>query len=422
MQSAPGIMLLAMNNNKGKSLWRDTDFLKLWMGQTISMFGSSLSRLAIPLIAALMLDATPAEMGFLAAAGTTPSLLIGIFAGVWIDKFKRRSILIVSDVGRAILLITIPVAAYLGILRMVQLYSVSFLVGIFSVFFDITTRSYLPSLIDRTRLFEGNSKLELSGSITAIGGPSLAGLIIEAVTAPIAILFDSVSYLLSAVCILFIKHREQTPVKSNIPILPQVREGLKVVIGNPFLRAFVGCLATSNFTSNIFFALYILFGVRELGMNAAQLGLVYGLGASGALFGAVLAPWIGARLGTGRTLILGALIGSLEVMPVIFATPSTAEALLFLSSWLGNFGWVLYNVFAVSMRQAIVPITLQGRVNATFSFLVAGMLPLGAIAGGWLGTSLGLRNAITIAAIGSCLSFLWVVLSPARRMVKLPNT
>ena len=410
-----------MNANDKQSLWRDADFLKLWLGQTISMFGSSLSRLAVPLIAALLLEATPVEMGFLAAMGTAPSLLFGIFAGILVDKFKRRTILIVSDVGRAILLITIPVAVYLGSLTMLHLYIVSFLVGIFTVFFDITSRSYLPSLIDRTRLFEGNSKLELSGSITAIGGPSLAGLIIEAVTAPIAILFDSASYLISAGCVVLIRKGEQDPIKTNLPLLPQVREGLKVVIGNPFLRAFVGCLATSNFTSNIFFALYILFGVRELGMNAAQLGLVYGLGASGALFGAVLAPWIGARVGTGRALILGALIGSLEVMPVIFATPATAEALLFLSSWLGNFGWVLYNVFAVSVRQAIVPITLQGRVNATFSFLVAGMLPLGALVGGWLGTSLGLRNAITIAAIGSCLSILWIVFSPARAMVKFPN-
>jgi MFS family permease len=403
-----------------QNLWRDADFLKLWVGQTISMFGSSLSRLAIPLIAALMLNATPAEMGFLAALGTAPSLLIGIFAGVWVDKFKRRTILIVSDVGRALLLITIPAAAYLGILKMVHLYCISFLVGIFTVFFDITSRSYLPSLIDRTQLFDGNSKLELSGSITSIAGPSLAGLIIEAVTAPIAVIFDAVSYLLSGMCIFFIQRREQAPVKSNAPVLPQMREGFNIVFANPLLRAFAGCLATSNFASNIFFALYILFGVRELGLNAAQLGLVYGLGASGALVGAIVAPWVAARIGIGRALMLGALIGSLEVMPVIFATPSSAAALLFLSSLLGNFGWVLYNVYAVSLRQAIVPSAMQGRVNATFSFLVAGMLPLGALAGGWLGTILGLRNAILIAAVGSLLSVLWIVFSPARGVAQMP--
>jgi MFS family permease len=403
-----------------QNLWRDADFLKLWVGQTISMFGSSLSRLAIPLIAALMLNATPAEMGFLAAVGTAPSLLIGLFAGIWVDKIKRRTLLILSDAGRALLLITIPAAAYLGILTMVHLYSISFLVGIFTVFFDITSRSYLPSLIDRTQLFDGNSKLELSGSITSIAGPSLAGLIIEAVTAPMAVIFDAVSYLLSALCILFIRRREQAPVNSSAPILPQVREGLHVLFANPLLRAFAGCLATSNFASNIFFALYILFGVRELGLNAAQLGLVYGLGASGALVGAIVAPRVAARIGIGRALTLGALIGSLEVMPVIFATPSSAAALLFLSSLLGNFGWVLYNVYAVSLRQAIVPSIMQGRVNATFSFLVAGMLPLGALAGGLLGTILGLRNAILIAAVGSLLSVLWIVFSPARGVAQMP--
>jgi MFS family permease len=403
-----------------QNLWRDADFLKLWVGQTISMFGSSLSRLAIPLIAALMLNATPAEMGFLAAVGTAPSLLIGLFAGIWVDKIKRRPLLILSDAGRALLLITIPAAAYLGILTMVHLYSISFLVGIFTVFFDITSRSYLPSLIDRTQLFDGNSKLELSGSITSIAGPSLAGLIIEAVTAPMAVIFDAVSYLLSALCILFIRRREQAPVNSSAPILPQVREGLHVLFANPLLRAFAGCLATSNFASNIFFALYILFGVRELGLNAAQLGLVYGLGASGALVGAIVAPRVAARIGIGRALTLGALIGSLEVMPVIFATPSSAAALLFLSSLLGNFGWVLYNVYAVSLRQAIVPSIMQGRVNATFSFLVAGMLPLGALAGGLLGTILGLRNAILIAAVGSLLSVLWIVFSPARGVAQMP--
>jgi MFS family permease len=403
-----------------QNLWRDADFLKLWVGQTISMFGSSLSRLAIPLIAALMLNATPAEMGFLAAVGTAPSLLIGLFAGIWVDKIKRRTLLILSDAGRALLLITIPAAAYLGILTMVHLYSISFLVGIFTVFFDITSRSYLPSLIDRAQLFDGNSKLELSGSITSIAGPSLAGLIIEAVTAPMAVIFDAVSYLLSALCILFIRRREQAPVNSSAPILPQVREGLHVLFANPLLRAFAGCLATSNFASNIFFALYILFGVRELGLNAAQLGLVYGLGASGALVGAIVAPRVAARIGIGRALTLGALIGSLEVMPVIFATPSSAAALLFLSSLLGNFGWVLYNVYAVSLRQAIVPSIMQGRVNATFSFLVAGMLPLGALAGGLLGTILGLRNAILIAAVGSLLSVLWIVFSPARGVAQMP--
>ena len=390
--------------------------MKLWVGQTVSLFGSALSRLAIPLIAALMLDATAADMGILAAVGTAPDLLIGLFAGVWVDRFKRRNIMIGGDIGRALLQLTIPLAALMGLLTMFHLYLVAFLSGIFSIFFGVASRSYLPSVVDHSQLVEANGKLELSGSITAVAGPSLAGVIIQAITAPVAIIFDAVSYLVSAFSIYLIRHREAAPQISTVPTLARMREGIGVVFRSPLLRAFAGCLGTSNFASNIFFALYILFGTRELGMNAAELGLTYGLGASGAVLAAVIAPALANRLGVGRTLILGACLGSLEVAPVVFATPRTALLLLFLSSLLGNFGWVLYNVNAVSLRQVITPTALQGRVNATFSFLVSGMLPLGALAGGVLGELLGLRSAIIIAAVGSLSAVLWVLFSPARSL------
>ena len=201
----------------------------------------------------------------------------------------------------------------------------------------------------------------------------------------------------------------------------QVREGLGVVVRHPVLRAFAGCLATSNLTSSAFFALYILFGTRELGLTAAALGLVYGLGASGALVGAVLAPWAAARLGIGRAVLVGAWMGSLEVVPVVVATPRTAVPLLVASSLLGNCGWVLYNVNATSVRQAVTPLALQGRVHATMHFLMSGMLPLGALAGGALGEGLGLRATITLAAGGSVLASLWVWYSPVRAMVRVPE-
>jgi MFS-type transporter involved in bile tolerance (Atg22 family) len=408
-------------NFHAPSLWHHADFMNLWVGQTISLFGSALSRLAIPLIAALALNATPAEMGLLAAAGTAPTLLVGLFAGVWVDRIRRRTLLIVGDVGRAILLLTIPAAAFMGLLTMVQLYVVGFLTGVFSVFFDVASRSYLPTLIDRRQLVEANGKLELSGSITAIAGPSMAGLVIQAITAPLAIVLDAISYAVSAVCVIFIRHREDAPQISRVPMVSQIREGLRVVFGNPLLRAFAGCLATSNFASNAFFALYILFGTRELGLNAAELGLAYGLGASGAVIAAMIAQWVTSRMGVGRALILGAFLGSLEVLPVVFATPRSALLLLLLSSLLGNFGWVLYNVNALSLRQAVTPMALQGRVNATFSFLVSGMLPLGALVGGALGNGLGLRNTILLAAIGSLFASLWVLFSPVRNVRRIPE-
>jgi Na+/melibiose symporter-like transporter len=407
--------------DRAPTLWRHADFMKLWVGQTVSLFGSSLSRLALPLIAAITLNATPAQMGLLAAVGTAPSLVVGLFAGVWADRYRRRKLLIVGDVGRALLLATIPAAAFLGVLSLAQLYIVGFLGGVFTVFFDVASRSYLPTLIDRRQLVEGNGKLELSGSITAVAGPSLAGIVIQAITAPMAIVMDAVSYVASALCVFLIRRREEAPQMSRAPMVAQVREGLSIVFRNPLLRAFAGCLATSNFTSSVFFALYILYGTRELGLNAAALGLVYGIGASGALVGAMLAPWVAARLGVGWAIIAGAFLGSLEVLPVVFATPSLAVPLLLLSSLLGNFGWVVYNVNETSVRQAVTPMALQGRMNATFIFIVSGMLPLGALAGGAFGQVLGLRETITLAAFGSLLSFLWVLFSPVRGLARIPE-
>jgi MFS family permease len=410
-----------MASDRTPTLWRHADFMKLWVGQTISRFGSALSRLALPLIAAITLNATPAEMGLLAAVDTAPSLVVGLCAGVWVDRYRRRTWLIVGDLGRALLLVTIPAAALLGVLSLVQLYVVGFLSGVLTVCFDVAARSYLPTVIDRRQLVEGNGKLELSGSLTAVAGPSLAGLIIQAITAPMAIVLDAGSYLASALCVCLIRRREEAPQTVRAPLGTQVRAGLGTIFGNPVLRAFAGCMATSNFTSEAFFALYILFGTRELGLNAATLGLVYGIGASGALVGAVLAPWAAARFGVGRAIISGAILGSLEVLPVLFATPHLGIPLLLWSSLLGNFGWVLYNVNATSVRQAVTPMALQGRIHATWHFLVSGMLPLGALAGGALGEVLGLRATITLAAVGSVLSCLWVVYSPVRDLVRLPE-
>jgi MFS family permease len=388
--------------------------MKLWTGKTISWFGSALSRLAIPLIATLTLNATASEMGLLSAAGTAPALVIGLFTGAWVDRFGRRRLLILGDLGRALLLITIPIAVYLQHLSMIQLYFVIFLSGALGFIFNVASQAYLPSVIERHQLVEGNSKLELSGSITAVAGPSLAGWIIQLLTAPLAILLDAISYLVSAFCIISIKHREDPIQILPAPILDQVREGLRIVFGNPVLRSFAGCMATSNFMSNAFFALYILFGTRQLGLDAAQLGLVYGVGA-------LVAPRVARRFGIGRAVVLGALLGAAEVVPVVFATPRNAVPLLIFSSMLGNFGWVLYNVNETSIRQAITPLAQQGRMNATMGFIVSGILPLGALVGGSLGDMIGLRETIALAAIGSLLSVLWVAFSPVRRLVRAPD-
>ena len=403
------------------SLWRHADFVKLWSGQTASLFGSAITGLALQFIAVVTLEASAVEIGLLGAVGTAPALVVGPIAGVWVDRLQRRTLMIASDLIRALLLTTIPIAAFLDILSMAQLYTVGFLAGSARVVFGLAARSYLPSIVERQRLVEGNAKLKISSSITSVAGHSLAGLVIQAISALAALLVDAVTYLLSAFCVLAIRSREEAPHISASPLLAQVRQGLGLVFGNPLLRAFAGCTTTSNFTSQVLFSLYILFGVRELGLNAAELGLIYGIGASGALVGALIGPWATARFGLGRTLVGGAVLGSLEVLPVAFATPDLAMLLLLLSGFVGHFGWTVYSINETSLRQAVIPMDFQGRMNATMLFIGDGMLPVGALVGGVLGEVFGLREAITAAAFGSLLSFLWVLFSPARSMERIPE-
>ena len=285
------------------SLWRDADFMKLWTGQVISLMGSAFSGLAVALLAALTLGATPAQMGLLMAAGSGPSRLIGLFAGVWVDRYRRRTFLIAGDVGRALLLATIPIAALLGVLSMLQLYAVSFLAGVLTVFFDVASQSYLPAIIDRRQLVQGNSKLGLSSSITAVAGPSLAGVVIQAITAPFAVALDALSFLASAGLVLLIRRREErAPVApaSVFSGLPEgLRDGLHIVFDDGRLRALAGCLATSNLASNVFLALYMPTARASWGSMRRRWGWCTASGRSGR-------RWeLSARPGRRRASVLG---------------------------------------------------------------------------------------------------------------------
>ncbi|MBI4493673.1 MAG: MFS transporter [Chloroflexi bacterium] len=404
------------------SLWRRPDFLKLWAAETISVFGSQFTLLALPLIAAVALQASAAEMGILVAAERAPFLLIGLFAGVWVDRHRRRPILIGGDLGRALLLATIPLAALGGVLGMPQLYVVGFLGGVLTVFFDVAYQSYLPALVARTQLIEGNSKLEVSRSAAQISGPGIAGVVIQTISAPLAIALDALSFLLSGLLLGLIRCQEAPLARAaRAPMLAEVREGLAVVFGNPLLRSIAGCTATLNFFGSAIEALYILFAVRELGLTPAAIGLIFGLGSVGYLVGAVLAGQLAARLGLGRTIIGASLVCSLGEVPIAFAAPAFALPLL-ASSWLlTSLATPVYNINQVSLRQAITPLRLQGRMNATMRFVVWGTMPLGGLAGGALGTLLDLRPTIALAAAGGVLAFLWVLLSPLRKLERIPS-
>ena len=405
------------------SLWRQGDFRKLWAAETISVFGSQFTLLAIPLIAALTLQASPVEMGILAAVDTAPFLLIGLFAGVWVDRLRRRPVLIAADLGRALLLATIPLAALLGVLSLPQLYLVALGTSVLTVFFDVAYQAYLPALVERSQLVEGNSKLEVSRSAAQLAGPGLAGLVVQYLSAPVAIALDALSFALSAAFLGLIGKPEATPDRAGrASLLVEAREGLAVVFGNRLLWSIAGCTGTWNFFGSLAYALYVLFAARELQMAPAALGLAFGAGNVGALVGAVAAARLATRFGVGPTIVGSALLGGLALLPVPFATPELALPLLLGSGLLGSFTSVTYNVNQVSLRQAITPHRLQGRMNATMRFVVWGTMPLGGLAGGALGQELGLRPALLIGVLGSLVAFLWVFLSPVRRLERIPAT
>ncbi|MDA8188411.1 MAG: MFS transporter [Dehalococcoidales bacterium] len=404
------------------TLWRHHDFLKLWAGQTISMLGSRFSTLALPLIAALSLRASPVEMGLLTAVETAPFLLLGLFAGVWVDRRRRRPILVSGDVGRALLLATIPLAALAGALSMPLLYVVGFLTGVLTVFFDVAYQSYLPMLVGRAQLIEGNSKLEVSRSIAQVAGPGIAGVVVQIVSAPLAIAFDALSFFISAVFLSLIGRTEEAPDRTTrAPLLVEAREGLSVVFGNPYLRSIAGATATFNVFSSAIWALYILFATRELGLEPAAIGVVFGVGNAGALTGAVFAGHLARRLGLGRVIVGASLIGGLGNLVIASATGGFALPTLITAHFLISLSLPLYNINQVSLRQAITPERLLGRVNATNRFLVWGTMPLGGLAGGALGETLGLRPAIALAAICGLTGFLWVLRSPVSTLDRIPE-
>jgi len=400
-----------------RSLWRHPDFLKLWAGQSISQLGSQVSLLAIPLTAVVTLGANAFQAGLLGTFEFLPFLLVGLPAGVWVDRMARRPVLILADVGRCIALATIPVAAGLHGLHMAQLYAVSFVVGVLTVFFDVAYQSYLPSLVEREQLVDGNGKLEFSRATAQIVGPGLGGALVGLVTAPVAIAADAASYVASVFSLLLIRRPEEVePRESRRGMRAELGEGLRYVWRHPLLRPIAMCTGIGNFFGNMAMAVLILFAVRELGMSPALIGLAFSVGSIGAPIGAALSGRIAARIGAGHTIILAAVMFAVNWMFPPLATHGTALVMLIVAGLLGSTFGVMYNITQVSLRQAIAPRRIQGRMNATMRFLVWGTIPLGTFTGGVLGSTLGLRTALWVGAGGQFLALIPPLLSPVPRV------
>jgi len=411
-----------------RPLVRQPDFLKLWAAETISVFGSQISGLAIPLVAALILKVEPFAFALLGTIEFLPFILFTLPAGAWVDRLRRRPILITGDLGRAIALSTIPIAYAFNALTIWQLYVVGFVAGTLTVFFDVANQSYLPSIVDRDDLLEGNSKLQISQSAAQLAGPGIAGYLVGLVTAPFAILVDALSFVISALFVFQIR-RPEPPVVAHLDesgrpkssIFREVREGLRFVIGNRELRAISAGTATSNLFGSMGFAILLLYLVQDLALTPQQIGIVFSLGNIGTLAGAILATRIAKWFGLGPTIIGSLFIGSFTTLLVAVATKETAIPLMIASGVFGGVGQMVYNINQVSYRQAICPPRMQGRMNATVRFLVWGTMPIGSIIGGVLASTVGLHETIWISAILGFIPWLFPLFSPVRKIKVMPE-
>jgi MFS family permease len=403
-------------------LWRHPDFLRLWGAQTLSQFGSQISQLALPLAAILVLDASAFEVALLGTAEFLPFLLFALPAGVWVDRLRRKPILVAGDALRAVLLGSIPIAYAFDALTIWQLYLVGFCVGVCTVFFDVAYQSYLPTLVERSRLIEGNSKLELSRSGAQLAGPGLAGILIAAITAPYAILLDAISFVGSAALVVRIRRHEEVPEPTQTPSMRrEIAEGLRYLLGHWFQRPIAITVATSNFFNTLAFSIFLVYLARELELSAHVIGLVLAVSNIGWLLAAVTATRISDRLGVGPTLVGSALLFGPAMLLIPAAPQSQPIPFIVAGLMLATFAGIMFNVTGLSFTQAIVPDRMLGRLNATRRFIVWGVIPLGTLTGGALASVIGLRATLWVGAIGGSLSFLPLLLSPVRSLGRMED-
>lgn len=404
------------------SLLFPRDFRLLWIGESVSQFGTWITQTSVPLLAALVLAATPLQMGLLTAAQEAAFLLIGLPAGVWVDRLRRRPLMLGADLGRAALLLSVPIAWWLGVLTIWQLIVVGLLVGVLTVFFDLAYQSYLPTLVGREHLVEGNSKLQASLSVAMVSGPALGGGLTQLVGAANAVLADALSYLVSAWCLWRIRTVEPTPERVARPgLVPEIVEGLRFVFGNRSLRGTVGATGAWNFFNNIVTVVVILLLTRDLHLAPGLVGLLMASYGVGGVLGALTAGRIAVRIGQARTIWVSLVVTAPGLLLVPLAEPGWRLALFPIGYLVAGFGAVVYNVAQVSFRQAICPDRLLGRMNASVRFVVWGTLPLGGLAGGALGQLIGVRETVWVGAIGTALAPVFVLCSPLRRLRDLPS-
>lgn len=410
-----------------RSLVHHADFRRLWLGDGLGQLGAQLGNLAIPVFAVATLDATAWQMGALTAAETAAFLAIGLPAGAWVDRMRKRSTLITADLVRAAVLAVVVVVALTGHASMPVLYVAALAMSAATVFFDVAYQSYLPGLVGPTHLVQGNSLLQATQSVAQIAGPALGGALLRVVSAPMLLVGTVVTYLSSAASVSRIRMVEQLPDPAERrPLRLEVAEGLAFVVRHPLLRRVVACTGISNLSSSIAGALLVLFVLRELGLTEAQLGVMLSASAVGGLLGAVVSSRLARWFGEGRVIPFAAVMSAPAWALIPLASPLArlgvpALVTLTVSGISFSVFVVVYNVAQVSFRQRVCPPALLGRMNASVRFLVWGPMPIGGLLGGALGDRLGIIPTLWIAVAGLGVAAVPVVVSPLWRMRTLPG-
>jgi MFS family permease len=399
------------------ALWGHRDFLLLWTAETVSEVGTMVTRLALPLLAATVLGASEWEMGLLAAATTGAFLLVGLPAGVLLDRVRRRPVMIAADLVRCALFGWVPLAWWLGVLAFWQVLLVALLGGVATVFFDVGYQSILPSVVGRDGLVEGNSKLESTRAGAEAAGPALGGALVQLAGAANAILLDAASYLLSAAALAGMRVRETVGERTGRSLRADMAEGLRYVLRHPLLRPITACTGTANLFSGVALAVEVLYLTRVLGLTAAVIGVVLAVGMVGGVLGAVTGGWWIRRAGQGRTVVWALLVTGPPMLLMAVPGPVWFALGVFAMSY----GSVVYNVAQVSFRQSVCPDRLLGRMNASIRFLVWGTIPLGGLLGGGLAEWLGIWLTLVVSVLGTIAAPLWLVASPLRRLRDLPT-
>jgi MFS family permease len=402
-------------------LLRQQLFRRYWIGQTVSLFGDQVTLIALPLTAVLILDAGPAQMGYLVAAELAPNLLFSLHAGAWIDRRgRRREAMIATDLGRAALIATIPIAYAADALSMEHLYVVAFLTGTLTVVFNVASASLFTTLVQRNEYVEAGSLLYGSRAFSFVAGPSLGGAIVQAFKAPVALVIDAVSYVVSAAFLASIRPREAETDEAEGG---HVLAGLRYIRRTPVIFAALGATATINFFNFMFWALFVLFVTRTLGVEPGALGLLLGAAAVGGLIGAVVAGRVSRRMGIGPAFVFGCVLFTvpLVLVPLADGPHRVVLAMLFAAEFLSGLGVMILDIAAGAIFAAQIPEQLRARVSGAYGFVNNGIRPLGSLAGGALGAWIGLRPTLWIATLGALLGVLWLLPSPLPRLRELPE-